>query len=149
MHPQQRMTLLHLAPMHDATDERRDDTPGRRSGDAPSASEHVSAADKAISIGWRWAQIIATIIGFGFLAGSFVLQSRTNEQTMRAISGQLTSIDAKLNAMAISDSGQDKELGYLKTRIEELKAEVDSDSQMQEARIISLERGLARQEARP
>lgn len=63
---------------------------------------------------------------------------------LRDFSLQLTAMDNKLNAITVSDSGQDKEIDFLRQQVIEHKAEMLRKLDMYEARIISLEKQRAR-----
>lgn len=147
MHRDPSMSSIHLAPElnNDAMDEeRREGSPGRRATDG----EIVRRADSAISIGWRWAQILATLIGFGFMAGTFYFQSSAEQRATAEMRAQLTQIDSKLNSMALSNIGRDKDIEFLKTRVEESKREAANKADLLESRIIVLEKGIGKLEAR-
>lgn len=147
MHRDPSMSIIHLAPEpnDDAMDEeRREDIPGRRATDG----EVVRRADSAISIGWRWAQILATLVGFGFMAGTFYFQSSAEQRATAEMRAQLTQIDSKLNSMALSNIGRDKDIEFLKTRVEESKREASNKADLLESRIIVLEKGIGKLEAR-
>jgi len=147
MHRDTSMSNIHLAPpLNDAMEEdRRDATsPGRRSTDG----EIVRAADAAIAMRWRWWQMIVYILGVGFLAGMFYFQSSADQKSTAEMRAQLTQIDSKLNTMALSNLGRDKDIEFLKTRVEEAKREAISSADMLEARIIVLEKAIAKLEAR-
>lgn len=116
--------------------------------DAPADGEVVRAADSAISIGWRWAQIAATIIGFGFMAGVYYFQSVALRNETMEMRKQLTSIEANFNAIARENIGRDKDIEFLKTRQIEDRRDLRGEMGELEARIIRLDNGLAELKAK-
>jgi hypothetical protein len=91
------MTTLHLVsvPNDNMSEDLRDDSPGRRATDG----QMVRAADNAISIGWRWAQILATLIGFGFVAGIFYVKSDATTTALADLRGDMRDFSSELKSL--------------------------------------------------
>lgn len=150
MHRDHRMSNLQLATPTDAMDEERRDSsaPGRRATDG---GEIVRAADNAISMGWRWAQILATIIGFGFMAGTFYVQSGATEKAITDLRGDIkdlreenkqfregaaaVTLQSSLLAQQVATASRD--LADVKESVRQLREQMDTMRNMREAYVYA------------
>jgi septal ring factor EnvC (AmiA/AmiB activator) len=131
----------------DAMDDRRDDTqPGRRETDR----DRSAFADPRFVL-----QIIALVVSVagGVLISYVTTAVRTStlevaaanlEKTATELKAQASSLTSTVNNIANDNSAIKSELAARARENQDLKETM----RMQEARIISLERGLAREEAR-
>lgn len=165
MHPHSAMSILHLAPATDHAmtetrwDEKRDDSPGRRATDG----ELVRAADSAISIRWRWAQMIAAIVGFGFAAGVFYVQSSATRTALSSIQvdirefreeikqfrGEQQRVAVTAAETAKDVAAQEKVIVELREQVRELRGQVDNIRNMREAYVWSASGAKGRREPPP
>lgn len=127
----------------DDREDRREEAQGRRATDSL-----AKQADDVITRGWRWAQILATIIGFAFMAGVVYIQSVAEQAATAEMRKQLTSIEANFNAMSRENVGRDKDIGYLKDQQAKDRAELLGMLGMIEARTIVNEKDIATIKAR-
>lgn len=140
--------ILAAPPDAEMDEDRRDDTlPGRRATDG----QLVRAADSAISIGWRWIQILAAIVGFGFMAGVFWVQSERTSQALTDLRGDISEFRNDLSklreerqnaALAVADNRKDIEAmkvqnAELREQVRDLRNTVDTMRSMREAYVYS------------
>lgn len=113
----------------------------RREGDNDeSFVGHVRAADTGISIGWRWANIITTLVCFGFAIGVFyattnalkdsIVELRAEVQEFRRISSTST---LEIDRLKTSDQQNREQISELKDTVRELRSQVDNMRSMREA----------------
>ena len=104
-------------------------------------------------------QFLITVVLFAVTLGSIFWNRAGKERETDIIVAQsvkaqtevidrLKGIDGKLDAMALSNVGRDKDIEFLKTTVADMKREAAGTAGMLEARIIVLEKSIAKIEAK-
>lgn len=70
---------------------------------------HVRAADSAISIVWRWAQIGATLVGFGFTIAMFYFSSKAVEKALTDVKEDIAALRVDVSAYRKDVTALDKQ----------------------------------------
>lgn len=121
----------------------------RRSGEDRRSANGVIAetarnADVGISMLWRWASIITTIVCFGFTMGVFYAKTSTIETAIKDMKGDIRTLsDSK--AATVTDNAlikqslaqREKEVAELKQEVRELRQIVNQMRDMREAYVYS------------
>ena len=116
----------------------------RQAGDDASFIANVKAADSGLSIGWRWAQIIVTLVCFGFTIGIVYAKFDATERSITDLRTDLrdyrkeqTTLD-KTTAINTRDLAQVKEENKeLREQLRELRAVLNTMRDMREAYVYS------------
>ena len=96
-------------------EERRSDSLGRREGDSEFVG-HVRAADAGVSVLYRWANMITTIVCCGFMVGVFY--TKTN-----AMSESINALGVKMEASSKATTALEKQVALLEKDVEMSKRE--------------------------
>jgi hypothetical protein len=134
---------LQLVPTENAMEEEREERRATARG----------RRDTDRNEGWRDPRFYIALAGFlltcavGFWTiARAVSATQLAVQQVSSIRQQLDGIDSKLNAMALSDSGQNMEIEFLKKELAEFKQQVAADKQLSETYITNTRERLVRLE---
>ena len=111
----------------------------RRAGEEGFVS-HARAAHTGISMGWQWAQILATIIMCGFSAGVFYMKALSLEASIQSLQVEVRSFRESAGSLttraALSeqvDQVQNEKIAQLIADNRDLRAQLDMMRSMREA----------------
>lgn len=111
----------------------------RRAGDEGFVT-HARAAHTGISMGWQWAQILATIIMCGFSAGVFYMKALSLEASIQSLQVEVRSFRESAGSLttraALSeqvDQVQNEKIAQLIADNRDLRAQLDMMRSMREA----------------
>lgn len=118
----------------------------RRQGDEGFVS-HARAVHTGVSMGWQWAQILATIVMCGFSAGVFYMKALSLEASNQRQEALISQVQAEVRAYREASNNLATEVALLKqtqitqiektnqnqTEIRDVRAQVDMMRSMREA----------------
>lgn len=111
----------------------------RRAGDSEFVS-HARAAHTGISMGWQWAQILATIVMCGFSAGVFYMKALSLEASINSLQVEVRTFRESASSLATKaalseqvDQVQNEKIAQLIVENRELRGQLDMMRSMREA----------------
>lgn len=105
---------------------------------------HFRAADIGISMGWRWAQILATIISAAFVAGLMWQQNTNTKESLAALQTSVAILQKSSGDSALlldrlnnRDLAKDRDIARHDAMIAELRSQLDQIRNMREAYVYA------------
>ena len=122
-----------------------EDIRSRRSGPSDAAFVgHVKATDAGLSLVWRWAQILTTLLCFGFTIGVVYTKFGITEKAIAELredvrdSGRAyAALDKQTDRNTLAIASKEREINELKEQVRELRAVVNTMRDMREAYVYS------------
>jgi Tfp pilus assembly protein PilO len=117
---------------------------GRRESDL---MDVVHAADSGISMGWRWAQIVVTILSAAFVAGTAWNGFDNMREEIKGLRADVAQVRVSQTATDKQNALDRKDIDRLDKEVSEMRRQFDQQRDMREAMIYSSANATLRKQA--